>query len=162
MGRSKDLFAEERQETVTNSLEILKTPLTKPGCSDIVNKTVQLIIDGEIDPIKAELQLKAMENIIKDIRSNNHVKRIVREETQKHGKSFDMFGVTIENCQRTIFDYTGCKDEVYNSLIAERDRIDEQIKIRESQIKSGVNAETGEVFNPPTSKTTDFLKISFK
>jgi len=144
------------------NLELLSKALTKSEQSDLINKTCQLIIDGEIDPIKAELALKAIENVIKDIRSNNHVKRITREETDKYGKSFKLYGAKIENSQRTTYDYSECGDNILNSLYAEKREIEAQIKIRESIVKYGVDIETGETFNPPKTSTTEFLKITFE
>ena len=143
-------------------LEIFKNPLSKADQFDLADGLIQQILNGEINVVKAEIYLKAMENIIDAVRKNRQVKTATMEETLKHGKSFEMDGAEIENCSRTTYDYSQCGDAVYNNLIAEQERIKEQIKIREAIIKSGVDASTGECFNPPQSKTTEYLKIVFK
>ena len=165
MSKSKEQIMDTRNADNiqhSNSLNILKTPLSKIEIAGLVDKTCQLIMDGEIDPIRAELCLKAMENIIKDIRSNSHVKRITSEEAKKYGKTFSLFGAEITNSSRTTYDYSDCGDEIYNDLIAQQEKIKEQIKIREAIIKSGVDSSTGQCFNEPKTSTTEFLTIKFK
>jgi hypothetical protein len=144
-----------------DSLEMVRTPLTLKQQTQIVNSAIISIKEGTINPIKAELALKSLENVIKDIRDNQEVKSITRAETEKYGKKFDMFGATIENSSRTTYDYSNCGDSVYNDMAKEMEALKARMKAREMMLKTGVDASTGETFNPPIAKTSEFLKIVF-
>jgi hypothetical protein len=145
-----------------DKIELLQAPITKSGQSEMVDAVCQKIMSGELDPIKTEIALKSLEEMIKLIRSNSHVKQITREECEKYGKTFSKFGVEITNSSRTTYDYSGCNDSVYNDLIIQQNDLKEQIKIREQQLKSGADISTGEILNKPASSTTEFLTIKFK
>jgi hypothetical protein len=145
-----------------NQIELFKNPLSKAEQQDMAQKTIDLILNGEVNPIKAEIALKSMENVIKAIRTNEAVKSATSDETLKFGKSFSAFGADITNSQRTTNDFSECGDKIYNDLIAQQEKIKEQIKIREAIIKSGCDAATGECYNPPKTSTTSFLTIKFK
>lgn len=164
MGKSGELFAESRQDNqpVNDSLEIVRNPLSLKEQTTLVNATIIAIKDGTLNPVKTELALKSMENIIKDIRSNAEVKSITRSETEKYGKKFDAFGAVIENSIRTTYDYSNCGDQVYNDMAEQMEKLKAQMKAREAMLKTGVNPETGEIFNPPATSTSEFLKITFK
>lgn len=144
------------------AIEIFKSPLTKQQQADVIENSVNLILSGELNPIQAEITLRSMELIIDAIRKNPQVKSLTLEETAKYGKSFEYMGAKIENAQRTVFDYSDCGDAIYNDLKEQEKKLKEQIKIRESVIKSGVDASTGETFIQPKTSTTEFLKITFK
>lgn len=143
------------------AIEIFKSPLTKQQQADVIENSVNLILSGEINPIQAEITLKAMETVIEAIRKNQQVKSLTLEETAKYGKSFEYMGAKIENAQRTVFDFSECGDEIYNDLKEQEKKLKEQIKIREQIIKSGVDTSTGVCFNPPQTSITEFLKITF-
>ena len=163
MGKSNEMSIEMNQgfQQSSDSLEMVRTPLTLKQQTQIVNSAIISIKEGTINPIKAELALKSIENVIKDIRDNQEVKSITRAETEKYGKKFDMFGATIENSSRTTYDYSNCGDATYNDMVKEMEKLKAIMKAREAMLKTGVNPETGETFNPPITKTSEFLKIVF-
>ena len=144
------------------SIELFKQPLNLLQQTDIANNVIFAIQDGSINPILAEITLKSLQNVIEAIRKTEVIKSITREETDKYGKKFDIFGATVENCNRTTYDYSVCNDEILNSLEAEKERLEAQIKIRQKILQSGCDVSTGEVLKQPISKTTDYLKITFK
>jgi len=151
----------ERQNKPVDSLETIRTPLTLKQQINMSNAAIIAIKEGQIDPIKAELSLKGLENVIKEIRDNQEVKNITRAESEKYGKKYQKFGATIENSSRTTYDYSNCGDEVYNKMAKDMEVLKSQMKAREAMLKTGVDASTGETFNPPVAKTSEFLKIVF-
>ena len=164
MGKSGEMYLESQQENLkpADSLEMVRKPLSLREQTQIVNATIIAIKDGTVDPIKTELSLKAMENIIKDIRSNQEVKSITRTESEKYGKTFKKFGAEIENSSRTTYKYENCNDAIWNDLKKQEAILKEQIKIREKQLQSGIDISSGEVLKQPISSTTSFLKITFR
>ena len=144
------------------AIEIFKNPLSKSQQQDVINNSIDLILSGEIDPLKAEITLSSMEKVIEAIRKNPKVKDLILYEAAKNPKIFEIMRAEITQSSRTTYKYEDCGDDVLNDLMAQKSKIDEQIKIRQSIIKSGVDASTGETFNAPKSSTTCYLKITFK
>jgi len=164
MGHMKEMYENEMQRgnpSANTSIDLFRKPLTLLEQTGIINNVILQIMNGEIDPLISEITLKSLENVITAIRKTEKIKSLINEEAQKYGKTFEKFGVKIENCTRTTYDYTVCKDDIYNDLVKQKKALDEQIKIREKQIKSGCDIVTGETFREPASSTTNFLKIIF-
>jgi hypothetical protein len=144
------------------SLEVFKTlPLTKLGQDNFVTSAIEEILSGNIDPVEADLQLKAMEEIIKKIRMDNNVKEYVIDNADLHGKSFELKGVKIAVSSRVTKDFTGCGDPVVLSLYDQLKALKLQIAAREAMISTGVNTDTGETYRPPKTETSRFLTYKF-
>ena len=144
------------------SIELIKTPLSKSEQTDLINACVKSVVEGEVNPVSTEIALKALEEVIKSIRNHQDYKNCVMNETSKYGKSFEAYGAKIENCQRTILDFSECGDVIWNEMNAEMEKLKERMKAREKTILTGVDPATGEVLNPPKSKFSSFVKIIFK
>lgn len=136
-------------------------PLSKAEQSNFVNQAVEEILSGDVDPVVADLHLKALEEVIGKIRKNEQVKEYTLTEAQKYGKTFTKNGVKIEIGNRKTKDYTGCGDRVYSELMEQQEALKAQIKAREKMLDTGVNPETGETYNPPADTVTTFLKYTF-
>jgi len=141
--------------------ELRNLPFRKSEQEQFAEMAVTEILSGEIDPLAADLRLKAMEEVIKRIREDRRVKSAVIEEAEKYGKVATVEGVRIEIKSRTTRDYSGCGDEVYNQLTHDAENLKQQIKAREMMLSSGANPETGETYQPPKSSTTTYLSYSF-
>ena len=145
-------------ETALSYLQLL--PLTKEQRRSFVQKAVDEITNGENNPLQVEIWLKSIEDTISDIRKDRDVKQWLSKELDGYfEKSFSAFGANITKCQRKTKDYTPCNDSVLNSLEFEADKIKKQIESRKSMLDNGVNPETGEVFQKPIEKVTEYLKI---
>jgi hypothetical protein len=144
------------------SLAVFRTlPLTKSGQDNFVTNIIEEILSGNINPVEADLQLKAMEEIIKKIRTDSNVKEYIIDEADKNGKSFELKGVKITVSSRVTKDFTGCGDPVILSLYDQLKALKLQISAREAMISSGVNPETGEVYHSPKTETSKFLVYKF-
>ena len=145
-----------------NALQKLTNlPFTKMEQQDFTNQAVEEILSGNIDPLKADLHLKAMEEVITTIRKDLRVKPLVLSEAEKYGKTFDFHGVGITVTHKTIKDFAGL-DPVLDSLYAELDQLKLTIKARELTVGSGCDPATGETFGPCKTSTTQFLTYKFK
>ena len=136
-------------------------PLTKMEQEDYSRQAIEEILSGNVDPVLIDMKLKALEEVIKKIRSDNRVKSYTVEEAEKYGKSHEKHGVKITVTARTTKDYTGCGDEVYNQMFTDLDVLKKNIKARELLIDSGVDMQTGATFGPPRTETTVFLTYKF-
>lgn len=141
--------------------ELTNMPLTASEQNRYAEMAITEILSGYIDPVKADMHLKAIEDVLKKIRGDVRVKKYVIEEAEKWGKSFDRAGVKITVSGRTTKDYSGCGDTLYNQMVKDMKTLEAQIKAREKMIDAGVNPETGEVYAPPQTSTTQFLTYKF-
>lgn len=142
-------------------MELNNMPLTTSEQERYVEMAIYEILSGGIDPVKADMHLKAIEEVLKKIRGDIRVKRYVIEEAEKYGKTFNRDGVKITVTQRTTKDYTGCGDGIYNEMIREYDNLKMRIEARKKMLDTGVNPETGEVYFPPKTETSTFLTYKF-
>lgn len=134
------------------------TPLTKTEQLKFVTLAVEEIFNYE-DPLKADMRLKAMQDIIEAIRKQ--IQRDAVDQAEQYGKMHTVNGSKIEVSSRTTKDYTECGDALYLVMINQLEALKAQIKAREMMIESGVNPETGETYFPPKTSTTTFLKYTF-
>lgn len=145
-----------------NELALLATaPISKAAQIALSNGAINEILNGEVDPLKVDLHLKAMEETIKMVRGNNLVKHAVIEEAEKYGKTHKIDDVSITVSTRTDRDFSQCGDQFYNDAVAEMERLKAVIKAREAMLLTGVNPETGESYYPPQTKTSTFLTYKF-
>ena len=145
-----------------NALQELKNlPFSKMEQQDFVNQAIEEILSGDIDPLQADLRLKAMEEVITSIRKDLRVKNVVIEEAEKYGKTFVFHGIGITVSQKTTKDFAGI-DPVLDGLYRDLDTTKLQIKAREATVSAGSDPVTGEVFSPAKTSTTQFLTYKFK
>ena len=128
--------------------------------SDLLKREM---LSGEVNPLEVQLLFKAMTETIEKTLKDKYVKQAVLDEADKYPeKTFDYKGITVTKSSKTVYDYSECGDQVYNDMVAEMEKLKERIKAREAMIKTGVNTDTGETYNPPKSSTTQFLTVKFK
>lgn len=134
----------------------------------LANTAIQAVIEGEIDPITAHINISKMENAIKAFKANDQVRDITLRELSKYGKKQTFGDCTLEEVEAGVkYDYSSCGDSELAEMYKMRLMLDESIKQREAFLKNIpiagiVIAETGELVYPPvkTSKTT--IKTTFK
>ena len=136
-------------------------PFSLSEQTDFANNAIQEILDGNVNPLHAELHLRAIQETIKKITEHPGVKSAVMEEAEKYDKTFDFHGAKITRSSRTTKDFTGCGDAVLNDLYADQEKLKAQIKAREMTVSAGSDPATGEIFNPPATKTSVFLTIKW-
>ena len=144
-------------------------PQTKDQVNVFVADIVNAIMDGEVDPLKTDVQLKIVEDAIGLIRKNKDVKAIVSNEADKYGgKTFTAFGAEITKFTRTQYDYSSCADSIWDELKEKEADIKDALKKRE-RLLQGIeiggtiaNTETGEIINAPDINQISGLQIKLK
>ena len=154
-------------ETAISQLSTL--PETKAQRVRFVEMVKDELLSGVYNPLQFEVRLKNTEEVIKSIRADRDIKDLVYNEACKYPeKTFEAHGAKITKVNRTTWNYKGCGDSVYDSLIAESEKLKEKIAERETFLKSlkpdmqiadGTN---GNMITPPTCMVTESLTITIQ
>ena len=144
--------------------------LNKEQRSELVQTTIERIANGELSPLKAHLQVKAMEDIIDQITKDKTYKDMLLDESAKYGKSFE-FGngkfSTKETGVRYMYDQ--CNDPVLAELYAANDELLEKIKLRQKFLQTvpaeGMDIRVGDelvTVYPPAKSSTTSVTVTLK
>lgn len=134
----------------------------------LAQNAIQAVVDGEIDPIVAHINVSKMELAIKQYKADDRVRDITLRELWKYGKKHAFADCTLEEAEAGVkYDYTGCGDSRLEELYKMRQAIDADIKEREAFLKSiplsGVALpDTGEVVYPPAKSSKTIIRTTFK
>lgn len=132
------------------------------------NTAIQAVIEGEIDPITAHINISKMESAIKQFKADDRVRDITLRELAKYGKKQSFGDCTLEEVEAGVkYDYSACGDSELDELYKMRQTLDESIKQREAFLKNIpiagiVIAETGELVYPPAKSSKTTIKTTFK
>ena len=120
--------------TVTD-LSLFET--TKAYRQDFAQCVVNGLKDGLSDPLKVHLQVKCMEDLIKQITSHPEDKDLTLDEAAKYGKSFEMHNAKFEVKEMGVkYDYSNCGDPIYNRLAEELAELEKKVKDRQAFLKA--------------------------
>lgn len=142
--------------------------LNTKSAAEMAEMAVSAVVNGEVDPIKAHINVSRMEAAIKLYKDNPDVRRITLDELSKYGKSATFGDCKLEESEAGVrYDYSGCGDSKLEDLYRQLDDVKAKIKEREDMLKhlqpcGAADPDTGEIMFPPvkTSKTT--IKTTFK
>ena len=146
------------QELIT----IPKSDISKADIADIAANLIHRIEEGEVNPIAAHVRLKAVVKALEQVLKATE--QTVRDEAEKHGKTFSAFGAEIQLKDGALTpDYT--QDKVWQDL-------DEQLTYREELLKMAfrnagkmtvIDEATGEVVPVcPAKGTKPSIAVTFK
>ena len=141
---------------------INELPVDYVGIGNLVYEAKKMILSGDHNPLDIEIRLKAMEELVKQLRGDAEIKAAVIAEAEKYGKSFEYGGCKINIREGGVkYDYAATGDSEWAILEAQAKEIGEKKKMREKFLQSippsgTVSPETGEHIYPPakTSQTT--------
>ena len=120
--------------TVTD-LSLFET--TKAERQDFAQSVVYGLKEGHSDPLKVHLQVKCMEDLIKQITSHPEYKDLTLEEAAKYGKSFEHYNAKFEVKEMGVkYDFNQCGDPIYNKLAEQLAELEKQVKDRQAFLKS--------------------------
>lgn len=129
-------------------------PTTKTSLKEFINGAKEEILNGYSEPLEVAIQLKAMEDIIKSLRSDPEIKEMIIEEAEKYGKTFEKFGTKFTLRQSVRYEYNDQQVKDW----------EEKIKSRKAMLKSltseVADTETGEMISPAIKKETDTISIT--
>jgi len=155
--------------TTQGILSLFQT--TKAERSTFIADVMERIENGTADAIKVHLQLKAMEEIVKSLTTNESYKTHLIDAAEKNGKKFVAFNAEFsikEMGQR--YDFTYCGDDELLSLYAQEAKLKREIKDREDFLKKipikGLEQVIlhGEVITlfPPSKTSTTTVAVTLK
>ena len=133
----------------------------------------QVVIDemklGIADPMKIHLQVKCMEDFIKQITSHPDYKDLTLDEAAKYGKSFEMHNAKFEVKEMGVkYDYSACGDPIYNELSQKMAELEKEIKDRQAflkAVKPGTEILVEDevvILYPPVKTSTTSITVNLK
>lgn len=119
----------------TTDLSLFET--TKAERQDFAQSVVNNLKEGLSDPLKVHLQVKCMEDLIKQITSHPDYKDLTLDEAAKYGKSFEHYNAKFEVKEMGVkYDYSNCGDPIYNRLAEELAELEKKVKDRQAFLKA--------------------------
>ena len=141
---------------------IPKSDISKADIADIAAGLILRIEEGEVNPIAAHVRLKAVVKALEQVLKATE--DIVRDEAEKHGKTFSAFGAEITLKEGSLTpNYE--EDEVYADLKAQMKAREELLKIafRQAGKTAIFDESTGEQVPVCTAKATKAsIAVSFR
>jgi len=126
--------------------------------------------EGLLNPLKLHLQVKCLEDLIKQITSHPNYKELTLDEAYKYGKTFEHYNAKFEIKEMGVkYDYTVCNDPVYNKLKAQLTVLEDEIKAREKYLKAIPTSGVETLFEdevvtlyPPAKSSTTSITVNLK
>jgi hypothetical protein len=155
------------QLTLTN-LGLFETD--KEQRKEFVNQVIEGLNEGSVDPLKVHLQVKCMEDIIKQLTSSKEYKEICLTEAVKFGRNFEHHNAKFEIKEMGVkYDYSNCNDPILKEYEKELKAIEEVIKTRQSILKT-LPSEGMEIIvedelvriYPPSKTSTTTVTVNLK
>ena len=136
--------------------------------ADLAGRAISAVVNGDISPIEAHIQISRMENAIKQFKDDTQVRDITLRELSKYGTSQQFGDCRLEEAESGVkYDYSMCGDsklrDMYETLEALKVDIKEREMMLRSMPASGLaDPETGEVLFPPARSSKTIIKTTFK
>lgn len=136
-----------------------------------VEQIVQQAVDGNVSMLKLHKQVKAMEEIVKNILADDSYREVLLEEASKHGKSFDYMGESWSIRETGVkYDYSDCADPYLEEMTEDLEQLEKKIDQRKDFLKSLsdpmtiVIESTGEIRRvyPPKKTSTTTVAVKMK
>ena len=150
---------------MTTNIQLLREVATP---NELATNAIRAIVEGEVDPLVAYMNVSKVELAIKTFKADERVRDITLRELGKYGKKQSFGDCTLEETEAGVrYDYSMCDDSRLEELYRLRQSLDEEIKQRETFLKSvplsGVALpDTGEVVYPPAKTSKTIIKTTFK
>ena len=142
---------------------------TKAERQDFAQSVVNGLKEGLSDPLKVHLQVKCMEDLIKQITSHPDYKDLTLDEAAKYGKSFEHYNAKFEIKEMGVkYDYSNCGDPIYNQLAEELAELEKKVKDRQAFLKAvqpGIELLIEDeviILYPPIKTSTTSITVNLK
>ena len=142
--------------------------LNTKSAAEMAEMAVSAVVNGDIDPIKAHINVSRMEAAIKLYKDNEEVRRITLDELAKYGKTTTFGDCKLEEAETGVrYDYSRCGDSKLAELYDRMEKLKAEIKSREDMLKSlqpgeAVDPNTGEFMYPPARSSKTTIRTTFK
>ncbi len=143
--------------------------LSKAQVIDLFVKTKDQIMSGEQSPLKIAVHLKALEEVVKKLRTDEQIQDCTLEQALlENTKTFQLYGAEIQIKEMGVkYDFSICNDSLLGGLYREMYALKKKISDRETMLKTisednpAVSLE-GEILNAPTKRSKTGLSITLK
>lgn len=153
---------------ITTLARIANAPVTYVEIGNMVYSMKQEIMHGNYNPLDVKLQLKAMEETIKQLQDDEDIRNLILDEAEKHGKAFEWHGAKMSVREVGVkYDYASTGDSEWAILEAEIKELTEKRKAREKFLVSipedgTVSPATGELIYRPAKSSTTSVAVTLK
>ena len=153
---------------ITTLAKIAQAPVTYVEIGNLIHVMKTELLSGNYNPLDIELELKAMEETIKQLRKDEDIRDFVLREADKHGKSFEWRGAKMSVREVGVkYDYASTEDSEWAMLDAQINELAEKKKAREKFLQNipemgAVNPETGEMIYRPAKSSTTSIAVTLK
>lgn len=156
-------------ETMQISSVLTLFPETKSQQKSFVDRLVETVLEGDVDPLRVEAQMCNIEQIVKTYRKDERVKDILLQEAERYHKDelSNLYNSKFEIKEVGVkYDYSVCGhpeweklNEAINELTERKKNLEKELQLkRESFIYTDIEtAEQTEVFPPERSSTTSVV-----
>ena len=163
------IIMENNQEALVPEVILRTLPSTKQQIQMFSNNLLEMVDNGEVDPLQIYVQLKSFEKVFKTMNENERFKALVRDSAELHGKDFERFGANLKLTETGVkYDYSECGHTAYNELTAKAEKLKIEMKYIEDTLKVlkgptilKINDKDVTV-NPPKKSSTSSVNVSFK
>lgn len=156
--------------TPISILRLLET--TKEQRSTFVTGVLDKLEQGSVDPLETLLQIKCMEELVKQLTGNDVFRNYVLEAAQKEGKSFAFHNAKFDIRETGVkYDFSRCGDVQWELMDSQINGLKEQVKARETFLKTvpvagllvtdEFSGETTKIF-PPSKISTTSVAVTLK
>lgn len=155
-------------ESIKALSTIADAPITYVEIGNLIHFMKQELMSGDYNPLDVELKLKAMEETIKQLRSDEEIRTFVLSEAEKYGKSFEWRGAKMSIREVGVkYDYAATGDSEWAILDAQIKELSEKKKAREKFLQSipeggTVNPDTAEVVYRPAKTSTTSIAVTLR
>jgi len=153
-------------ESIKALSTIADAPITYVEIGNLIHYMKQELLSGDYNPLDVELKLKAMEETIKQLRSDEEIRAFVLSEAEKYGKSFEWRGAKMSIREVGVkYDYAASGDSEWALLDAQVKELTEKKKAREKFLQAipdmgTVSPETGETIYRPAKTSTTSIAVT--
>jgi len=153
---------------ITTLAKIAQAPITYVEIGNLIHWMKREILSSDNNPLDVKLQLKAMEETIKQLQDDDDIRSFIMTEAEKYGKSFEWRGAKMSIREVGVkYDYATSGDSEWAMIDAEIKELTEKRKAREKFLQnipeSGtVSPETGEQIYRPAKSSTTSIAVTLK
>ena len=105
--------------------------------SEIADMAISAVVNGEVDPITAHINMSRVEAAIAQFKSNPQVRDITLRELSKYGKSHVFGDCRLEEAESGVkYDYSTCGDSRLAEMYKTLEAVKADIREREAMLKS--------------------------
>jgi len=145
---------------------------TKEQRVEFTHQLIERLNNGELDPLKTHLQVKALEDMLETLKNSKDYKDAVLNAAVQNGKEFEYMSAKFNVREVGVkYDYSKCESPSYDEIMSDYNDAAKRKKDMEDFLKkvphSGldiINGVTGEVTRvyPPAKSSTTSVAVSLK